>query len=112
VRPYPERWVLALVFVNLALQLFDGCATYVGLNAGFCEGNPLLRWALERVGPASALFLFKLEACACVWLLWRLRPHRLVAPALALSAAAYVMWSLAPWTLVLAGLHLDWYIAL
>jgi hypothetical protein len=102
--------VLLLVLVNLGLQLFDGAATYAGLRAGFGEGNPLLVLALDRLGPV-ALFLFKLQACACVLLLWRLRRSRFVAPALALSAAVYVVCSLAPWTVALASVHLDLYIA-
>jgi uncharacterized membrane protein len=109
---YPQRGIFALVLVNLALQAFDGAATYLGLQAGFHEGNPLLVWALHHIGPASTLFLFKLQACAWVLVLWRLRRHSLAAPALALSAAIYVVCSLAPWTMALAGLHgdLDWYL--
>ena len=47
--PLPERGMLALVCVNLALQVFDGVATYVGLHAGMAEGNPLLAWALAQI---------------------------------------------------------------
>ncbi len=108
---YPERGIFVLVLVNLALQLFDGAATYAGLNAGYGEGNPILCWALARLDPLSALFLFKLQACACVLLLWRLRRNRLAAPALLLSAAVYVACSLAPWTVALAALHFDLYAA-
>jgi uncharacterized membrane protein len=108
---YPERGVSALLLVNLALQLFDGVATYVGLHFGFNEGNPLLAWALGHVGPASALFLFKLQACACLLVLWRLRQNRLAVPALAMSAAIYVVCSVAPWTAALASAHLELYAA-
>jgi len=104
-RPITERGMLALVGVNLALQVFDGVATYVGLHAGMAEGNPLLAWALGQLGPASALCLFKLQACACLLLLWCVRRHRLAAPALVVSAAVYVVCSLAPWTVALATLH-------
>lgn len=100
-----ERGILALVLVNLALQMFDGAATYAGLHVGFGEGNPILAWALGWLGPAPALLVFKLQACACVLLLWRLRHHRLAQPALALCAAVYVVCSLAPWTVALAGHH-------
>jgi uncharacterized membrane protein len=111
VSPFPERGILALVLVNLVLQLLDGAATYLGLQAGFREGNPLLVWALHHIGPAFTLFLFKLQACGWVLVLWRLRRHQLAAPALALSAVIYVVCSLAPWTMALAGLHqdFDWY---
>jgi hypothetical protein len=102
----PERTVLALLLVNLALQFFDGVATYVGLHAGFGEGNPLLEWALGRLGAGPALCLFKIEACACLLLIWRLRASRLAVPALGLSAAAYALFSLAPWTVALGVVYL------
>jgi hypothetical protein len=100
----PDRAALVLVVVNLALQLFDGVATYVGLQAGFAEGNPLLAWALGWAGPAPALLVFKLEACACLLLVWHLRRSRLALPALAVSAAVYAVCSLTPWTVALSGL--------
>jgi uncharacterized membrane protein len=108
---HAERGVLALVLLNVGLQVYDGVATYVGLHVGFAEGNPLLAWAFGHVGTGSALFLFKLQACACVLLLWRLRGHRLATPALALSAAVYVLCSFAPWTAALAVAHLELYMA-
>ena len=107
---FDERAIRALVVVNLALQLYDGLATYAGLNAGFAEANPLLKWAFGHLGPASTLFLFKMQACACLLLLWRVRANRLTAPALALCAAIYTVCSLAPWTAALASLHIDLYI--
>ena len=100
-----ERAVRALVLVNLTLQIFDGFATYAGLHAGFAEGNPLLGWACGQLGPAPALCLFKLEACACVLMLWHLRRSWLAAPALTVSAAVYALCSFAPWTLALASLN-------
>ena len=106
-----ERAVRLLVLVNLGLQLFDGLATYAGLHAGFGEGNPLLRHALTVMGPASALLVFKLQACAFLLVLWRVRAHRLAGPALAFCAVVYVVCSVAPWTLALAGHHLDVYAA-
>jgi Domain of unknown function (DUF5658) len=110
-QPFPERGILALVCVNFALQVFDGVATYVGVHAGMAEGNPLLAWALGQLGPASALFLFKLQACACLLLIWRVRRNRLAAPALAVSAAVYVICSLAPWAAALATLHLEYWVS-
>ena len=109
--PPAARGTLALVVVNLALQLFDGVATYVGLNTGVTEGNPLLAWALGRIGATPALCLFKLQACACLLLLWRFRGHRFAVPALAFSAAVYIACSLAPWAATLASIHFDLYSA-
>jgi hypothetical protein len=108
--PPAARGTLALVVVNLALQLFDGVATYVGLNTGVTEGNPLLAWTLGRIGSTPALCLFKFQACACLLLLWRLRTHRFTVPALAFSAAVYIVCSLAPWAATLASIHFELYI--
>ncbi len=107
--PLAARGTLALVVVNLALQLFDGVATYVGLSTGVTEGNPLLAWTLGRIGPTPALCLFKFQACACLLLLWRLRTHRFAVPALAFSAAVYIVCSLAPWAATLASIHFELY---
>ena len=104
---FRERVILALVIVNLALQFFDGAATWAGLHAGFAEGNPILVWAFAHLGPAMALCLFKLQACLCVLVLWHLRSNRLAAPALVVSAAVYAACSLGPWTVALASLGLD-----
>ena len=46
--------------------------------------------------------------CACLLLLWCVRRHRLVAPALLLCAAVYVVCSLAPWAAALATLHREY----
>ena len=102
---FATRGTLALLVLNVALQAFDGVATYVGLAAGVGEGNPVLVWALGRLGAAPALCVFKLQACACLLLLWHLRAHRLAAPALVFSATVYVACSLAPWAIALASIH-------
>ena len=104
---FRERAIFALVVLNLALQFFDGAATWAGLHAGFAEGNPLLLWGFARFGAIQTLCLFKLQACLCVLVLWTLRSNRLAAPALVLSAAVYAACSLAPWTVALASLRLD-----
>lgn len=103
---YPERGILALVFVNVALQVFDGVATYVGLNSGFHEANPLLAWSFGHLGTAPALLLFKLHACLCLLALWRLRTSHLAVPALGVSAVVYAVCSFAPWTAALASVHI------
>jgi hypothetical protein len=103
---HTEREILALVFLNLALQLFDGVATYVGVQSGFHEANPLVRWAFGHMGPATTLLVFKLHACACLLLLWRLRGSRFAVPALGVSAVVYAVCSFAPWTAALASVHM------
>jgi uncharacterized membrane protein len=103
---HPERGITALVVLNLALQLFDGVATYIGVNAGFREANPLLAWSFGIVGTGTALLLFKLHACACLLLLWRFRGSSLAIPALGVSAVVYAVCSFAPWTAALASAHI------
>lgn len=103
---HPERGILVLVVLNLALQLFDGVATYVGLQVGFREANPLLDWAFGQIGTGTALLLFKLHACACLLLLWHLRGSRLAVPALGMTAIIYAVCSFAPWTAALASVHI------
>ena len=101
-----ERDIRALVFLNVALQLFDGVATYVEVHTGFHEANPLLAWAFGHMGTTTALLLFKFHACACVLLLWQLRGSRLAVPALGVSAVVYAICSFAPWTAALASAHI------
>ena len=106
-RPYAERIVVSLALLNIVLQAFDGGATYIGLRAGFSEGNPLVAWAITSLGAAPGLLLLKFMACAGVLTLWHLRRNRLAAPALAFTAAVYVAGSLGPWTVMLSQIHLD-----
>jgi hypothetical protein len=101
------RGVWLLVLVNVALQVLDGSATYIGLRAGLAEGNPLVAWAMASLGAAQGLVLIKLLACTGVLTVWSLRRSRLAAPALVFTAAIYAACSLAPWAAVLAQAHLD-----
>jgi len=99
-----ERLLVVLVLLNLSLQLFDGVATYLGLSAGYAEGNPLVAAALARLGAAPALLSVKLFACACVLIVWQLRRRSvLAAPALIATALAYTIGSAAPWSAALAA---------
>jgi hypothetical protein len=102
-----ERGLFALFMLNVALQLFDGMATYRGLQLGFGEGNPLLVSVMATVGPMAALVLTKLYACGCLLGVWHARRARLAVPAFVLIAAIYATCSLAPWSAALAQAHLD-----
>ncbi len=102
-----ERWLTALVIVNVLLQVFDGLATYAGLQVGYGEGNPIVAAAIGTVGPGTALAFFKVEACLCLLLVWALRHRtRLAAPALFVTASLYLMGSVWPWSAVLAPHYL------
>ena len=108
---YGERTLFALVAFNMFLQVLDGVATYLGVQVGYREGNPLIALGIARFGAVPALILFKSEACACLVGLWHMRRNRLAVPALLVSAAAYVCCALAPWTLALARAQLPAYFA-
>ena len=92
-----RRRIYNLVKLNLALQAFDGIATYLGLHLGFQEANPLLVTAFHYLGVGPALLLFKAKACGLLLLLHHHSDHELVAPALHLLAAVYAIMSLGPW---------------
>jgi len=96
--------IYQLVLLNVALQIFDGIATYEGLKLGWHEGNPLLVAAFAYLGTGPALLLFKAKACALLMVLHRFS-HRPGVPAvLGLLAGAYGMFSLLPWTAKFVGL--------
>ena len=100
-----SEWVLpGLLGLNVALQVFDGVATYAGLRAGIPEGNPFLAAAMHWLGITPALLLFKCEACAALMMIWLIRRNRLAVPALVTCALTYFAWSVGPWTIVLARL--------
>ena len=44
-----------LFLLNIALQLFDGVATYQGLRLQWCEGNPLLVTSMSTLGIGATL---------------------------------------------------------
>lgn len=102
-----DRGLFALFLLNLALQAFDGVATYAGLRIGFDEGNPLLAHAMQVFGPGSTLIVAKVTACALLGVLWVHRRSPLALPGFALTAAVYVTCSFGPWSAALAHAHLQ-----
>jgi hypothetical protein len=90
--------IYQLFLLNVALQIFDGVATYEGVRLGWDEGNPLLVTAFAYLGVGPALLLFKAKACGLLVVLHRCA-HRPGVPAvLGLLAGTYAMFSLVPWT--------------
>lgn len=102
-----DRGLFALFLLNLALQAFDGVATYAGMHVGFGEGNPLLARAMDAFGLASTLIVAKLVACLLLAVLWVNRESRLALPGFALTATVYVLGSFGPWSAALAHAHLN-----
>ena len=94
----PERRrVYDLFALNLALQVFDGVATWQGLQHGWREGNPLLAASFQALGVGPALLLFKAKACGLLYFLSRHHSCRIASAALALVAAVYSVFSLGLW---------------
>jgi hypothetical protein len=104
----PDSWTASLsdavhnlFILNLVLQLWDGIATYHGVNLGVEEGNPLVRTSMLFWGVGEALFLWKSLACGLLWLVRRVGENLLTLFTFALTAMCYVIFSTLPWLLLL-----------
>lgn len=86
-----------LLLLNLALQLFDGVATYQGLRLGFEEANPILLAVFGLIGVGPTLLLFKAKACGLLVLLHRIAPREVGVTIMRGLAAVYCIFSLGPW---------------
>lgn len=93
----PQVTLYRLFVLNMALQLFDGVATYQGLRIGFQEANPLLLQAFGQIGVLPTLVLYKTYACALLVMLLRITPAHLGVPIMKGLAAVYCVFSLGPW---------------
>ena len=85
-----------LVVLNLALQLFDGVATYVGWQQ-HGEMNPILSAGFDRFGAGPTLFVAKAMAIMFVFVLASTPRRSLATAGLALTLTAYAAFSLVPW---------------
>jgi len=92
-----RRTLAILVALNLALQLFDGLATYVGW-AEHGELNPILMAGFARFGAGPTILAAKLIAIMFV-LVIAATPHRaLAAIGLTITLTAYTALSFVPWS--------------
>ena len=91
-----EERLHQLFLLNLALQIFDGVATYHGLRF-WGEGNPLVANTIPYLGVAGTLCLFKAKACGFLVLLRRLAGEPLVYEAFVVLATVYTFFSFIPW---------------
>ena len=91
-----ERVLVALLFINLWLQLFDGIATWQG-HWIWGEGNPVVHVMMTTLGVSLALALFKAKACAFLVVLRRCWRHQEAYDALRVLAVFYTSFSLVPW---------------
>ena len=93
--------IVLLIILNLALQIFDGIATYVGWQR-FGEANPLLRAGFDAWGAGVTLVMAKIVAVALILVLARAGRPALVGVGLSFTLVAYAALSLVPWALRLA----------
>lgn len=92
-----DRTVAVLVALNLALQLFDGAATYVGW-AEHGELNPILLAGFERFGAGPTLLGAKLIAVMFVFVLATTPRRALATIGLGITFTAYTALSFVPWS--------------
>jgi hypothetical protein len=90
--------LIVLIALNLALQVFDGVATYVGWQY-FGEANPILRMGFSVWGAAPTLLVAKGAAASLILMLARAGHPVLVTVGLSFTLAAYTALSLIPWSL-------------
>ena len=94
--PVPETELHQLFVLNVALQLFDGVATWQG-HYVWGEGNPVMHVMMTSLGVSAALVLFKAKACAFLVILRRCWRYREAYDALLVLAVFYTAFSLLPW---------------
>ncbi len=88
--------IVVLITLNLALQIFDGFATYLGWQR-FGEANPLLQAGFAAWGTIPTLVVAKAAAAALILGLARAGRPALVGVGLSFTLVAYVSLSLIPW---------------
>jgi hypothetical protein len=92
----PESRLHELFVLNVALQLFDGVATWQG-HWIWGEGNPVVHVVMSSMGVGAALVFFKAKACAFLVILRRCWRYREAYDALLVLAVFYTTFSLIPW---------------
>lgn len=92
-----RRTLAILVALNLALQLFDGLATYVGW-AEHGELNPILAAGFARFGAGPTLVVAKLIAIMFVLVIATTPRRTLATIGLGITFTAYTALSFVPWS--------------
>jgi hypothetical protein len=97
-----RRTIAVLATLNLALQLFDGVATYVGWQQ-HGEMNPILAAGFDRFGAGPTLVTAKIGAILLVLLLATTPRRSLATIGLGITFTAYTALSFVPWSQRLFG---------
>lgn len=102
VAPSTAVQLAILVLLNLALQLFDGVATYIGWQQ-HGEMNPILTAGFARFGAGPTLLIAKGFAIALVLVIATTPRRSLATVGLAITFTAYTALSFVPWAQRLFG---------
>lgn len=94
--------IVVLAILNVALQLFDGAATYIGWQQ-HGEMNPILAAGFERFGAGPTLLAAKLGAMLLVLVLATTPKRSLATIGLGITLTAYTALSFVPWSQRLFG---------
>lgn len=94
--------IVLLALLNVALQIFDGIATYVGWQQ-HGEMNPILSAGFDRFGAGPTLVAAKVGAMLLVIVLATTPRRRLATFGLAITFTAYTAFSFVPWSQRLFG---------
>ena len=87
------------LYAFAAVQVLDATFTYVGIERGFTEGNPMLAALMSSVGVVAALAIAKSAAIACGAFIFA---HGRVKTLIVLTSL-YVAAAIVPWTVLLFG---------
>ena len=90
------------MILNLALQVFDGVATYVGWEQ-HGEMNPILSAGFDSFGAGPTLLAAKVIAIMFVLVLATTPRRSLATIGLGITFTAYTALSLVPWSQRLFG---------
>ena len=99
-----DRRLHQLFLLNICLQVFDGIATYQGLQYHWREGNPLLLSWMPYLGAGATLLLFKAKACGFLVILRRFHSAPFVYEGFVVLATIYTFFSFIPWLFRLVSL--------
>ena len=85
----------------VATQLLDGILTSAGVRlfGAHVEGNPLILWYAQSIGPTSAVWGAKAFAVACGGILYANGKH----DALAAVTLFYSVCAIAPWIVLFSS---------
>jgi hypothetical protein len=93
-----------LFLLNVCLQVFDGVATYQGLQSRWAEGNPILLSWMPYLGAGATLLIFKAKACGFLLILRRYPNAPFVYEGFVVLATIYGFFSFIPWLARLVSL--------